>query len=146
VDVILTAKLASQDQIARIILQDEEVLALDQQVEKVAPKFEDGEEEEEERISTGEGETDPEDVTVTLAVAPVEGEVLTVADKCADNFGGRLALALRPFGDHTTVEVRSTWSETGPTQLCSQLFGVELRNLKGTEEESTASTSTPTEP
>jgi pilus assembly protein CpaB len=147
VDVILTAKLASQDQIARIILQDVEVLALDQQVEKVAPKFEDGEEEEEEeRISTGEGETDPEAITVTLAVAPVEGEVLTVADKCADNFGGRLALALRPFGDHTTVEVRSTWSETGPTPLCSQLFGVELKNLKGTEEESTGSTSTPTEP
>ena len=136
VDVILTAKLASQDQIGRIILQDVEVLALAQQVEKVAPKFEDSEEgEEEERISTGEGKTDPEAVTVTLAVAPVEGEVLAVADTCADNFGGRLALAVRPFGDHSTVGVRPTWSETGPTPLCSQLFGVDLSNLKGDDEE-----------
>ena len=146
VDVILTVKLASQDQIGRIILQDVELLALDQQVEKVAPKFEDGEEEEEERISTGEGETDPEAVTVTLAVAPVEGEVLAVADKCADNFGGRLALALRPFGDHTNVEVRPTWSETGETPLCSQLFGVDINNLKGFEEETPASGQPPTEP
>ena len=136
VDVILTAKLASQDQIGRIILQDVEVLALDQQVEKVAPKFEDSEEgEEEERISTGEGKTDPEAVTVTLAVAPVEGEVLAVADTCADNFGGRLALAVRPFGDHSTVGVRPTWSETGPTPLCSQLFGVDMKTLKGNDEE-----------
>jgi pilus assembly protein CpaB len=137
VDVILTVKLASQDQIGRIILQDVELLALDQQVEKVAPKFEEGEEgeAEEERISTGEGETDPEAVTVTLAVSPVEGEVLAVADKCADNFQGRLALALRPFGDHTTVGVRPTWSETGPTPLCSQLFGVDLSSLKGSGEE-----------
>ena len=149
VDVILTVKLASQDQIGRIILQDVELLALDQQVEKVAPKFEDseeGEEEEEERISTGEGETDPEAVTVTLAVAPVEGEVLAVADKCADNFGGRLALALRPFGDHSTVGVRPTWSETGETPLCSQLFGVDLSNLKGSDEETPVTSQPPTEP
>jgi pilus assembly protein CpaB len=130
VDVILTVKLSSQDQIGRIILQDVELLALDQQVEKVAPKLEDIEDE---RVSTGEGETDPEAVTVTLAVAPVEGEVLAVADKCADNYGGRLALALRPFGDHTTVEVRPTWSETGEPPLCSQLFGVSLANLSGDE-------------
>jgi len=147
VDVILTAKLASGDQIGRIILQDVEVLALDQQVEKVAPKFEDSEEGEEgERISTGEGKIEPEAVTVTLAVAPVEGEVLVVADKCAGNYGGRLALALRPFGDHTTVEVRSTWSETGETPLCSQLFGVGLKNLKGIEEETSVSSQSPTQP
>jgi pilus assembly protein CpaB len=130
VDVILTVRLASQDQIGRIILQDVEVLALAQQVEKVAPKLEDIEDE---RISTGEGEIEPEAVTVTLAVAPVHAEVLAVADKCAENYGGRLALALRPFGDHTTVEVRSTWSETGEPPLCSQLFGVNLANLSGDE-------------
>ncbi|UCH86553.1 MAG: Flp pilus assembly protein CpaB [Dehalococcoidia bacterium] len=146
VDVILTVKLASQDQIGRIILQDVELLALDQQVEKVAPKFEEGEEGEEERISTGEGETDPEAVTVTLAVAPVEGEVLAVADKCADNFQGRLALALRPFGDHSTVDVRPTWSETGETPLCSQLFGVDLSSLKGSDEEVPAPSQPPTGP
>jgi pilus assembly protein CpaB len=131
VDVILTAKLQSGDQIGRIILQNVEVLALDQQVEKVAPEAEDGEET---RVSVGEGDTDPEAVTVTLAVSPVEGEVLAVADECADNFQGRLALALRPFGDDTIVSVRPTWSETGPTPLCSQMFGVDLANLKGDEE------------
>jgi len=128
VDVILTARLASQDQIGRIILQDVEVLALDQEIEKLAPKVEEGEEQ---RISTGENKIAPEAVTVTLAVAPVEGEVLTVADKCAANFGGRLALAVRPFGEHATVEMRSTWSETGPPPLCSQLFGADLANLSG---------------
>ncbi len=131
VDVILTVKLAS-DQISRIILQDLEVLALDQQIEKVAPKLEDGQEE---RVSTGEGETDPEAVTVTLAVTPVEGEVLVTAEECADNFGGRLALALRPFGEHTAVGLRSTWSETGGLPYCSQLFGVGLKNLKESGEE-----------
>ncbi len=135
VDVILTVKLGSGDQVGRIILQDLEMLALDQEVEKLAPEAEDGEEE---RISTGEGETNPEAVTVTLAVTPVEGEVLTVAEGCADNFSGRLALALRPFGEHITVEARSTWSATAGTPVCSQLLGLGLKNLKGSDEESPA--------
>ena len=140
VDVILTLKLGD-DQIGRTIVQNLEVLALDQQVEKVAPKFEEGQEE---RTPTGEGETNPEAVTVTLAVTPVEGEVLTVAEECAGNFGGRLALALRPFGEHNTVETRSTWSETGSPPLCSQLFG--LKDLKGSEEGSQAPSQSPTAP
>lgn len=142
VDVILTLNLGD-DQIGRIILQNLEVLALDQQVEKVAPKFEEGQEE---RTPTGEGETKPEAVTVTLAVAPVEGEVLTVAEECAGNFGGRLALALRPFGEHNTVETRSTWSETGSPPLCSQLFGMGLENLKGEEGGSGAPSQSSTAP
>ena len=142
VDVILTLKLGD-DQIGRIILQNLEVLALDQKVEKVAPKFEEGQEE---RTPTGEGETKPEAVTVTLAVAPVEGEVLTVAEECAGNFGGRLALALRPFGEHNTVETRSTWSETGSPPLCSQLFGMGLENLKGEEGGSGAPSQSSTAP
>jgi pilus assembly protein CpaB len=131
VDVILTAKLSNGDQIGRIILQNLEVLALDQEMEKVAPKVEGGTEA---QTSAAEGETKPEAVTVTLAVAPVEGEVLTVAEECAGNFGGRLALALRPFGEHNTVETRSTWSETGTPPLCSQLFGVGLSDLSGSPE------------
>ena len=142
VDVILTLNLGD-DQIGRIILQNLEVLALDQKVEKVAPKFEEGQEE---RTPTGEGETKPEAVTVTLAVAPVEGEVLTVAEECAGNFGGRLALALRPFGEHNTVETRSTWSETGSPPLCSQLFGMGLENLKGEEGGSGAPSQSSTAP
>ncbi|MGQ9572423.1 MAG: Flp pilus assembly protein CpaB [Dehalococcoidia bacterium] len=131
VDVILTVKIQSGDQIGRIVLQNVEVLALDQQVEKVAPETEEGENE---RVLIDEGQTKPDAVTVTLAVAPVEGEVLAVADECADNFEGRLALAVRPFGDSSEVEVRPTWSETGPAPSCSQLFGMGLKNLKGDEE------------
>ncbi|GAF69056.1 unnamed protein product, partial [marine sediment metagenome] len=119
------------DQVGRIILQDLEMLALAQEVEKLAPEAEDGEEE---RISTGEGEINPEAVTVTLAVTPVEGEVLTVAESCADNFSGRLALALRPFGEHLTVEARSTWSATAGPPVCSQLLGLGLKDLKGSDE------------
>ncbi|KPK47799.1 MAG: hypothetical protein AMJ77_01935 [Dehalococcoidia bacterium SM23_28_2] len=144
VDVILTVKLQYGDQVGRTVLQNVEVLALDQQVETVAPEAEDGGEET--RVSSGESETDPEAVTVTLAVGLVEGEVLATADECAENFSGRLALALRPFGEHDEVEVRPTWSETGPTPLCSQMFGLDFENLKDALGESEAPTSQPTEP
>jgi pilus assembly protein CpaB len=128
VDVILTVKLSNGDQIGRIILQNLEVLALDQEMEKVAPKVEG---DTEAQTAAAEGETKPEAVTVTLAATPVEGEVLITAEECAGNFGGRLALALRPFGEHDTVETRSTWSETGTPPLCSGLFGVGLSDLSG---------------
>jgi pilus assembly protein CpaB len=141
VDVILTAKLSSGDQIGRTVLQNLEVLALDQEMEKVAPKVEGGVEE---QTAAAEGETKPEAVTVTLAVTPVEGEVLTVADECGKNFGGRLALALRPFGEHNAIEGRSTWSETGSPPLCSHLFG--LKDLKGSEEGSAAPSQSPSAP
>jgi pilus assembly protein CpaB len=127
VDVILTVKLGGGDQIGKVILQNVEVLALDQQLEKVAPKLDEGEEQ---RVPTGEGETNPDAATVTLAVTPVEGEVLVTAEECGNNFGGRLALALRPYGEHTIVETGPTWSETGTPPLCSQLFGLGLPDLK----------------
>ena len=133
VDVILTLKLSNGDQIGRIILQNLEVLALDQEIEKVAPKVEGSTEA---QTAAAEGETKPEAVTVTLAVAPVEGEVLITAEECAGNFGGRLALALRPFGEHNTVETRSTWPETGTPPLCSGLFGMGLSDLSGNSGES----------
>jgi pilus assembly protein CpaB len=128
VDVILTAKLQNGDQIGRTVLQNLEVLALDQDMEKVAPKDENAPEA---QTAAAEGETKPEAVTVTLAATPVEGEVLITAEECAGNFGGRLALALRPFGEHNTVETRSTWPETGSSPLCSGLFGVGLSDLSG---------------
>jgi pilus assembly protein CpaB len=143
VDVILTAKLSSGDQIGRIILQNLEVLALDQDVEKAAPKDENAPEA---QTAAAEGKTKAEAVTVTLAVGPVEGEVLITAEQCAGNFGGRLALALRPFGEHNTVETRSTWPETGSTPLCSQLFGMGLENLKGEEGGSGAPSQSSTAP
>jgi pilus assembly protein CpaB len=131
VDVILTVKLGGGDQIGRVILQDLEVLALDQQVEKVAPNLDEGADEE--RVPTGEAETNPDAATVTLAVTPAEGEVLVTAEECGNNFGGRLALALRPYGEHTTVDTGLTWSETGRAPFCSQLFGLGLPDLKETE-------------
>jgi pilus assembly protein CpaB len=136
VDVILTVELQSGDEIGRIVLQNLEVLALDQEMDKVAPEVEG---DEQTRVASAGSKTKPDAVTVTLAVAPVEGEVLATADQCAENFSGRLALALRPFGDHDTVEVRPTWSETGPTPLCSQFFGIGLQNLKEAPGESEGS-------
>jgi pilus assembly protein CpaB len=128
VDVILTVKTQPGDQIARTVLQNLEVLALDQEMEKAVPKVEDGQEA---QTAAAEGETNPKAVTVTLAVTPLEGEVLTTAEVCSKNFGGRLALALRPFGEHDAIEGRSTWSETGSTPVCSQLFAMGLADLSG---------------
>ena len=129
VDVILTVKLGS-DQIARIVLQNLEVLALDQEMEKAAPKVENAPEA---QTAAAEGKINPEAATVTLAVTPMEGEVLTTAEECASNFSGRLALALRPFGEHDTVEARSTWSETGSPPAFSQLFGMGLADMSGNQ-------------
>jgi pilus assembly protein CpaB len=134
VDVLLTAKLQYGDQIGGIVLQNLEVLALDQEMEKVAPKDENAPEA---QTAAAEGEAKPEAVTVTLAVTPVEGEVLLTSEECAGNFGGRLALALRPFGEHNIVETRPTWPETGPSPLCSQLFFMDgLQDLQNAPGES----------
>jgi pilus assembly protein CpaB len=130
VDVILTVKLGGGDQIGKVILQNVEVLALDQQLEKVSPNLEVGEEQ---RVPTGEAETNPDAETVTLAVTPAEAEVLVTAEECGNNFGGRLALALRPYGEHTTAETGPTWSETGTPPFCSQLFGLDLPDLRESE-------------
>jgi pilus assembly protein CpaB len=130
VDVILTVKLGGGDQIGKVILQNVEVLALDQQLEKVAPNLDQSQEQ---RVPTGEAQTNPDAATVTLAVTPVEGEVLVTAEECGNNFGGHLSLALRPYGEHTIVETGPTWSETGTPPLCSQLFGLGLTDLKGSE-------------
>ncbi len=127
VDVVLTVELQYGDQIGRIVLQNMEVLALDQEMENVAPESAGSEQT---RVASTGSETKPEAVTVTLAVTPVESEVLATADECAENFSGRLALALRPFGDHDNVEVRPTWSETGSVPLCSQMLGIGLQNLR----------------
>src|SRR3989304_3593705 len=54
--------------------------------------------------AVGEGaEANPEATTVTLAVSPAHGEVLTVAEACAEP---RLALALRAFGGSSTGGAR----------------------------------------
>jgi len=128
VDVIMTVQAAAQgtdassatrDQIAKTILQNAMVLSIDQAVARPvaadngtsSPPAEDG-------------TSNAEASTVTLAVSPVHGEVLTVADTCSKNFGGRLALALRPFGESNLVSTRAQWADDGTPPSCAALLGL----------------------
>jgi Flp pilus assembly protein CpaB len=62
--------------------------------------------------------------TVTFAVSPSQGEVLTMADVCGNNHGGRLALALRRPGDTTRTSNRAEWPADGPPPVCSAILGI----------------------
>jgi len=133
VDVILTVKVDAPegteestagggigDQLAVTILQNAQVLSVDKDVALTAldegaegaPTVADG------------SEINPEATTVTLAVSPAHGEVLTVAEACGGNNSGRLALALRAFGDTSLVETRSVWDQGGPPPTCAALLGL----------------------
>ncbi len=127
VDVILTVQVevnsddgdssGSKDQIAQTILQNVLVLSVDQDVTRTVVS------EGEEAPVVGEGtEVNPEATTVTLAVSPAHGEVLTVAEACATP---RLALALRGFGDSTPVASRTVWAEDGAAPTCAALLGLQ---------------------
>ncbi len=126
VDVILTVQIeldsgdgvtsGSKDQIAQTILQNVLVLSVDQDVTRTVVSEGDAE------PVVGEGtEVNSEATTVTLAVSPAHGEVLTVAEACATP---RLALALRGFGDSTPVASRSVWANDGAAPTCAALLGV----------------------
>ena len=132
VDVILTVQVqggtsggaagesASRDQLARTILQNALVLAVDQDVALPAAGGEEGA-----PPSTDDGaKSNAEASTVTLAVSPVHGEALTVAETCGQNFGGRLALALRPFGESELVGTRAVWAEDGAPPTCAAMLGL----------------------
>ena len=121
VDVILTVQVevdnGSKDQIAQTILQNVLVLSVDQDVTRTVVS--DGDE----APVVGEGtEVNSEATTVTLAVSPAHGEVLTVAEACATP---RLALALRGFGDSTPVTTRTVWAEDGAAPTCAALLGLQ---------------------
>ncbi len=126
VDVILAVQIqvgsgdgdsdGSQVQIAQTILQNVLVLSVDQDVTRAVVS------EGEEAPVVGDGtEANPEATTVTLAVSPAHGEVLTVAEACATP---RLALALRGFGDSSPVANRTVWAEDGAAPTCAALLGV----------------------
>ena len=127
VDVILAVQIqvgsgdgnsdGSQNQIAQTILQNVLVLGVDQDVTRAVVS------EGEEPPVVGDGtEANPEATTVTLAVSPAHGEVLTVAEACATP---RLALALRGFGDSTPVTTRTVWAEDGAAPTCAALLGLQ---------------------
>ncbi len=133
VDIILSIKVDGEqprgdgttertsDQIAATILQNAQVLSIDQDVALTAVS--DGTEGAPSISDEGDG-ANPEATTVTLAVSPVHGEVLTAAENCGQNFSGRLALALRAFGDSTPVETRSVWADNGAPPTCAALLGL----------------------
>jgi len=141
VDVILTVKIeggdsaegsrtaaegskAVRDQVARTILQNAQVLSIDGDVALTAV-----EEGADGAPAAGEGsDANPEATTVTLAVSPAHGEVLTAAETCGKNFSGRLALALRGLGDSSTVDTRSVWAQDGPPPTCAALLGLTTLN------------------
>ncbi len=107
----------SQNQIAQTILQNVLVLSVDQDVTRAVVS------EGEAAPVVGDGtEVNSEATTVTLAVSPAHGEVLTVAEACASP---RLALALRGFGDSTPVVNRTVWAEDGAAPTCAALLGLQ---------------------
>jgi pilus assembly protein CpaB len=126
VDVILTVQVkvssgegestGSQDQMAQTILQNVLVLSVDQDVARTVVS-----EGDEEPVVNEGTEANPEATTVTLAVSPTHGEVLTVAEACAEP---RLALALRGFGDSSPVANRTVWEEGGAVPTCAALLGL----------------------
>jgi pilus assembly protein CpaB len=115
-----TASVTTEDKIAQTILQNVQVLSVDQDVALTAVD----EGEEGAPAVAEDSEANPEATTVTLAVSPAHGEVLTVAEACAEP---RLALALRPFGDSSAVGTRSVWPEDGPPPTCAALLGLSTR-------------------
>ena len=134
VDVILITKVEStnaaegggsileggRDQIAKTILQNAQVLSVGATVTRTVL----GEGEEGPPAASDNSEADPEATTVTLAVSPAHGEVLALAETCGENFGGRLVLALRAFGDSTPIATRSVWAENGAAPTCAALIGL----------------------
>ena len=113
-----TAESATSDQITRTILQNVQVLSVDQDIAipsldtEGAPSV------------GGDADSNAEATTVTLAVSPVHGEVLTVAETCGQNNGGRLALALRGFGDSGLMGTRAQWAEDGAPPTCAAMLGL----------------------
>lgn len=127
VDVILSVEVqgresnAGRNQLARTILQNVQVLAIDQNVASPEVTTEGGDVA---AGTPGDETTSPEATTVTLALPPVLGEVLALADSCRSNFSGRLSLALRAFGDGEIVGTRPVWGTDGPPPDCASLMGL----------------------
>jgi pilus assembly protein CpaB len=121
VDVILSITIDAgdaehhKDQVAAIVLQNLQVLALDQ---SIAANRADA--------PTDQKDTEEKATTVTLLATPTQSEVLALVDTCRSNFGGRIALAVRSFGDDVRFAQRSEWPEGGEPPTCAALFGLQF--------------------
>ncbi len=113
-----TGESSTSDQITRTILQNVQVLSVDQDIAIPSQDTEGA------PSVGGDADSNPDATTVTLAVSPVHGEVLTVAETCGNNNGGRLALALRGFGDSGLMGTRTQWAEDGAPPTCAALLGL----------------------
>lgn len=119
VDVVLTVRVKAgegNDQIAATVLQNLKVLAVGQTVATTGLGTED---------PAKQKDNDKDATTVTLAATPIQGEVLALADACRLNFEGRLAIAVRAFGDSGGVSSRTEWPADGAPPNCASLFGLQ---------------------
>jgi len=121
VDVILSIAYATEkdisggkNQASTIILQNMQVAAIDTSISGGTANTPDEQK-----------EADAKATTVTLLGTPTQSEVLALADMCRLNFEGRIALAVRSYGDKGTVGSRGQWPNDGPTPDCFTLMGIE---------------------
>jgi pilus assembly protein CpaB len=126
VDVVLIVELkpedvspesqGTSDQIGATILQNVKVLAIDQSITN--PNAET-------TSDPSQGKSaDEAATTLTLQVTPTQGEVLSMAEVCGNNHGGRITVSLRAAGDTSPLTHRPTWSEGGPPPRCSEILGI----------------------
>ena len=104
------------DTLGTIILQNVKVLAIDTEIANTAAQSTTDPDETK--------DTDESATTATLALSPVQAEVAAMADVCADEHGGRIALAVRGVGDGTEISQRTEWPDGGPPASCAAVLGV----------------------
>jgi Flp pilus assembly protein CpaB len=126
VDVILIVKTNQQqtdsqtgggsDQYSATVVQNVKVLAVDQERTNPDPSSTTNPDEAKEENEAA--------TTITLAVSPIQGEVLTMAEECGRVHDGRLAIALRGPGDTAKLSFRPEWPNDGPPPVCSEVLGI----------------------
>jgi pilus assembly protein CpaB len=125
VDVVLIVELKPQDaspetqgtsdQLAATILQNVKVLAVDQSITNPNADTTDP--------NAGK-DADEGATTLTVQVSPTQGEVLSMAEVCGSNHGGRISVSLRAPGDTSAVPGRAVYAENSPPPTCSSVLGI----------------------
>lgn len=106
----------ASDTLGTIILQNVKVLAIDTEIAN--PNAQAAADPEETK------DTDESATTATLSLSPVQAEVAAMADVCADNHEGRIALSVRGVGDGNEISQRTEWPDGGPPASCAAALGV----------------------